>query len=70
MNPLGIFLLGAVLGIILARPYDDTDSRSGLGRSGMELRTDHGTGCQYLALPGSPLAPRRDGQGRHMGCRP
>lgn len=47
---------------------DDTDAPWPANRSGLALRTDRGTGCQYLES-GSGLTPRMDGAGRHMGCR-
>lgn len=42
---------------------DTTDTSDG-ARSGMDLRTDHGTGCQYLESTGGGLTPRlgRDGK--------
>lgn len=46
-------------------PYDSTDPPG--GRSGMTIRVDHATGCEYLSRRG--LTPRLDGQGRHMGCK-
>lgn len=47
-------------------PRDATDPPSG-ARSGMLLRTDHATGCQYLAEPFGGITPRVDADGRHMG---
>lgn len=49
-------------------PRDATDPPHGK-RSGMLLRTDYGTGCQYLAEPFGGITPRVDADGRHMGCR-
>lgn len=43
---------------------DDTDSAS--ERSGLGLRTDHGTGCQWLESRFGGLAPRVDATGRHI----
>lgn len=48
---------------------DATDRADG-ERSGLGLRTDHGTGCQYLVAPFGGITPRVDSQGRHVGCRP
>lgn len=49
-------------------PKDDTDPPE--GRSGMVLRIDAGTGCQYLSNGGlfgrSALTPRVDADGVHM----
>ena len=43
---------------------DDTD---GAGvRSGLGLRLDHGTGCQYLESRYGGLTPRLDNTGRHI----
>ncbi|HIC6420154.1 TPA: hypothetical protein ACW5C1_004923 [Salmonella enterica subsp. enterica serovar Newport] len=41
---------------------DDTDGKT---RSGLNLYTDHKTGCQYLGN-GSGLTPRMDAQGYQM----
>ena len=52
------------------QPYDNTDDVENGKRSGMVLKTDYGTGCQYLKagfLRG--LTPRLDGNGHHVGCR-
>jgi len=45
---------------------DDTD-KSGWKRSGMQLYTDHKTGCQYLSggLFGG-ITPRVDENGKHI----
>lgn len=48
---------------------DDTDSGEWGERSGVALRTDYKTGCQYLESINGGLTPRRDGAGRHVGCR-
>jgi hypothetical protein len=45
---------------------DDTD---GDARSGLKLRTDARTGCQYLESRGGGLTPRLDRNGRHV-CEP
>lgn len=44
------------------RALDATDNANG-ARSGVRLRTDHGTGCQYLETSGGGITPRlgRDG---------
>lgn len=46
-------------------PRDNSDPPG--GRSGMDVRVDALTGCEYLSRRG--LTPRVDGQGRHLGCR-
>lgn len=44
---------------------DSTDSLYG-GRSGVKLRTDYGTGCQYLETSFGGITPRLDAQGEHI----
>lgn len=48
------------------RSRDATDSPT--QRSGVRLRTDYGTGCQYLETAGGGIAPRMDRTGRQI-CR-
>jgi hypothetical protein len=47
---------------------DDTDPGQWGSRSGMALKTDSLTGCQYLVSAGG-ITPRLKADGRHMGCR-
>ncbi len=47
---------------------DDTDPGQWGSRSGMTLKTDSLTGCQYLVSAGG-ITPRLTADGRHMGCR-
>lgn len=47
----------------LGWPKTDATDASRTVRSGMKLRTDHGTGCQYLESSSGYLIPRLDGQG-------
>ncbi|MBZ9649414.1 hypothetical protein K9B33_17910 [Sphingobium sp. 3R8] len=47
---------------------DATDPPSG-PRSGMRLRTDNGTGCQYLETKGGALSPRLGSDGKQV-CGP
>lgn len=63
----GIIFLTA-FAVVQINPPDDTDA-SQLERSGVRLRTDHATGCQYLEGAGGGLTPRRDASGNHMGCK-
>lgn len=44
---------------------DGTDDRETGQRSGMALRTDHGTGCQYLESAKGGITPRLDRNGKH-----
>lgn len=53
--------------LVFAR--DDSDP-AGTARSGMLIRTDNLTGCQYLRAGSGGLTPRVDGAGRHIGCKP
>lgn len=46
---------------------DATDA-SPAERSGMRLRTDHGTGCQYLESTDGNLTPRLSLSGKQAGC--
>lgn len=47
-------------------PKDDTDGEK---RSEMILRTDYGTGCQFLeTVKGGALTPRI-ANGKHLGCK-
>jgi len=45
---------------------DDTDSNE--KRSGMALRTDNATGCQYLESQRGGITPRLSKGGIHHGC--
>jgi len=63
----------AILTLFALTPFarDDTDEQGWRGkRSGVHLRIDHGTGCQYLQPTTGGLVPRLDWQGRHIGCLP
>ncbi len=44
---------------------DDTDLSPRV-RSGMVLRTDHGTGCQYLEAAGGGITPRLRPDGKPL----
>lgn len=46
--------------------YDDTDDKFNEIRSGMMLRIDYGTGCQYLESTWGHLEPRKDKNGNHI----
>lgn len=50
---------------------DDSDMPGwGGGRSGVRVRIDHATGCEYLEATSGGLVPRWDGKGAQRGCRP
>lgn len=64
-----LFVLISLVG--RCTPRDSTDPPA--GRSGMGLRTDHRTGCQYLTtyslLGETSITPRLDRDGRQI-CEP
>ena len=61
-----IILLLQFAWVVLPVGRDDTDGES---RSGLRLRTDARTGCQYLESTGGGLTPRLDRNGKHV-CEP
>lgn len=58
-----IFVVDQVSGL---GGYDSTDN--GRNRSGLGLRVDAETGCEYLAVMGG-ITPRLRLDGKQMGCR-
>jgi hypothetical protein len=63
-----IILIGIGLSFIAPTMCrDDTDGDS-LRRSGLKLRTDARTGCQYIEGSYGGITPRLDGAGTQMGC--
>ena len=65
-----IFVVGAAV-VTYFNEYDDTDDHVSRTRSGLGLRTDHGTGCQYLVeygVFGDSITPRLNEKGKPM-CR-
>lgn len=66
MDRLGWILLLACGVWLLSwlQPLDSTDGRD--ARSGMRLRVDYGTGCQYLESTWGSLTPRLDEAGKPM----
>jgi hypothetical protein len=52
----------------IGHAYDDTDSKALNERSGVLLRTDYGTGCQYLEGGRGGLTPRLGADGKQV-CR-
>ena len=46
--------------------FDATDDVDAGRRSGVALRIDHGTGCQYIEGQGGGITPRLDRDGRHI----
>lgn len=64
-----MFAAGAVIVFTLAfNPTDDSDAPDG-ARSGVIVRTDYRTGCQYLETADGGITPRMDGSARQVGCR-
>lgn len=45
--------------------FDGTDDKEHGKRSGITLRTDHGTGCQYLETSDGGITPRLTPEGKH-----
>lgn len=67
-----LMAIGIAVLLDISRPYDDTDPpirAHPWDRSGLRLYTDHGTGCQYISTMFGDLVARRDGSGKHVGCR-
>ena len=46
--------------------YDETDDVANHTRSNLALRTDHGTGCQYLATSLGGITPRLGPDGKQI----
>lgn len=59
-------LFAGILIMDYVRPYDNTDN--GKERSGLTIRTDNLTGCQYLSTPSGGLTPRMDQSGTYQIC--
>jgi hypothetical protein len=64
----GFVLVVGVVAQAAGYGWDDTDNRPTGVHSEMRLRTDHGTGCQYLESQEGALTPRVDRSGRQV-CR-
>nr|WP_317892407.1 DUF6440 family protein [uncultured Sphingomonas sp.] len=60
-----VVLAGAALQA-LGYGWDDTDVRGAGVHSQMRLRTDHGTGCQYLETSGGGITPRLNVDGKQV----
>jgi hypothetical protein len=68
-------ILAAVLAVLLwlgctfiwSLPFDDSDAPP--IRSGMAIKTDHLTGCQYLTTFLGAITPRLDSAGKQV-CHP
>ena len=66
-----VILMSVINAVINYSSYgrdDSDDDRSGK-RSGMAIRTDYRTGCEYLESQSGHLIPRTDGYSHHIGCR-
>lgn len=59
-----IIAVGMLVTSVIISDRDDTDGQE---RSGLKLRTDHGTGCQYLETVRGGITPRMKGD-THVGC--
>jgi hypothetical protein len=62
-----VLIVVGVLSVALA-PYASTDAtdRDARHRSSFTLRTDYGSGCQYLESDKGFLTPRMGGDGRQI----
>lgn len=67
---IGLFISGVVTMISdhFRWRFDGTDNVETGQRSGMKLRTDYGTGCQYLETRDGSLSPRLGADGKQF-CR-
>lgn len=59
-----IFVLSSLIRDFADLDKDSTDSPD--ARSGVALRTDYMTGCQYLESSGGHLTLRLDAEGNHI----
>jgi len=56
------------LAVIFNTPeYDSSDDKENGVRSGLIIRTDYGTGCEYLETVRGGITPRMI-NGKQMGC--
>lgn len=63
-----IFIIINLLYMASTYNRDDSNQQGWFSkRSGMAVRTDTLTGCQYLVDDG--ITPRLDKNGKHIGCR-
>lgn len=62
-----VVLLVWVVAYFLPLARDSTDG-PWPWRSGMELRVDAETGCEYLEARGGGITPRMGANGLHAGC--
>lgn len=69
-----VLIIGFVILVVLQAVLNwldygtDSSDKSGTQRSGVAVRIDHGTGCEYLETSKGALTPRLDAEGRHI-CR-
>jgi hypothetical protein len=55
--------------LLEAQVYDSTDDIANEKRSGLAIKVDNLTGCEYLMAPFVGLTPRIDSDGKtHIGC--
>jgi hypothetical protein len=63
----GLFLaLSAGFFSLLGIGFDSTDDLDNRSRSGIGLRIDHATGCQYLVTPEGSITQRMGPDGRQL----
>ena len=64
----GLYFAVAMIGKLPIN-RDDSDPGEWGERSGVAVRTDALTGCQYLEAMNGGLTPRIDNNGKQIGCR-
>lgn len=71
-NAMRLAVVALIVFWFVTQPYDDTDDGRYKRRSGLSLKTDYGTGCQYLVARGLfavSITPRLDKSGQQV-CAP
>lgn len=64
------YVLGSIIMYLINKTdygRDDSDLENG-ARSGLQIRTDHLTNCQYFETREGGITPRLDKDGNHVGC--
>lgn len=63
-----LYLAGLLLGLLPL--WRDSTDPPWPYRSGLSIRTDAATGCEYLETSGGAITPRMDASGHQRGCKP
>lgn len=64
-----VLIIGAPIDYVRDRfslGLDSSDQQDPVRRSGLRIKTDYLTGCQYLETPAGHLTPRRGQDGRQI----